>query len=102
MSVARFANAFFRCSRSRYFSGMIAMARTSLGRIARGGPKRIPQLGAFLAVISDRCMLEACGSLAAATGSHRATRKSAEKSGRYLCGNLAFYWLFLIAARIHR
>jgi hypothetical protein len=44
---------------------MIAMAQTSLGRIARDGPKRIPQLGAFLAVTSDRSMLESCGSLAA-------------------------------------
>src|SRR6516162_9856843 len=43
MMVARFANAFFRCSRSRYFSGMIAMARTSLRRIARRRRERIPQ-----------------------------------------------------------
>src|SRR5690349_20308486 len=43
MTVARFANAFFRCSRSRYFSGMIAMARTSLRWIARRGRKRTPQ-----------------------------------------------------------
>src|SRR5262249_22803230 len=42
MMVARFANAFFRCSRSRYFSGMIAMARTSLRRIARRRRERIP------------------------------------------------------------
>src|SRR5262245_55553416 len=42
MMVARLANAFFRCSRSRYFSGMIAMARTSLRRIARRRRERIP------------------------------------------------------------
>src|SRR5262249_49102002 len=43
MTVARFANAFFRCSRSRYLSGTIAMARTSSRRIARRGRKRTPQ-----------------------------------------------------------
>jgi hypothetical protein len=33
---------------------------------------------------------------------HYATQKRAEERGRSLCRNLAFCWLFLITARIHR